>query len=80
MPEKAIKPSLVWDGTELCTVGFLSRSIVSVDKDKVRYIGRIAQVIELYNHSTNKTMSLKKICIWELPPSGSLRTFQFKNC
>jgi hypothetical protein len=40
-------------------VGFLSRSIVVVEKDEARYIGRFTLVIELYDHSTNKTMSLK---------------------
>ena len=59
MPEEAIKVVLVWDGTKLCTVGFLSKSIVAVEKDRERYIGRFAQVIELYDHSTNKTMSLR---------------------
>ena len=59
MPEEDIKDVLVQDGTELCTVGFLSKSVVAVEKDRERYIGRFAQVIELYDHSTNKTMSLK---------------------
>jgi hypothetical protein len=59
MPEETIKAVHVWDGTELCTVGFLSRSIVAVEKDKARYIGRFEQVIELYDHLTDKTMSLK---------------------
>ena len=54
-----MKAVLVRDGTELCTVGFLSRSIVAVEKDKARLIGRFAQVIELYYHSTNATISLK---------------------
>jgi hypothetical protein len=47
MPEKAIKVDLVWDGTELCTVGFLSKSIVAVEKDKARHIGKFVQVMEL---------------------------------
>jgi hypothetical protein len=33
MPEKAIKVVLAQDGTKLCTVGFLSRSVVAVEKD-----------------------------------------------
>ena len=59
MPEEAMKAVLVWDHTELCTVGEISRSILAVEKDKARYIGRFAQVIELYDHLTNKTMTLK---------------------
>ena len=59
MPEEAIKAVIVQDGTKLCTVGFLSKSVVAVEEDRERYIGRFAQVIELYDHSTNKTMSLK---------------------
>ena len=58
-PEEAIKAVLVQDVTDLCRVGFLSKSIVVVEKDKARHIGRFAQVIELYNHSTNNTMLLK---------------------
>ena len=60
MQEEAIKAVLVWDGTKLCTVGFLSTSIVVDEKDEARYIARFAQVIELYDHLTNTTMSLKK--------------------
>ena len=47
LPEEAIKVVLVWDGTKLCTLGFLSKSIVAVEKDREGYIGRFAQVIEL---------------------------------
>ena len=60
MPEEAMKAVLVRYGTEMCTVGFLSESIVAVGKDKARYIGRFAQMIRLYDHLTNKTMSLKR--------------------
>ena len=59
MPEEDIKDVLVQDGTELCTVGFLSKSVVAVEKDRERDIGRFAKVKMLYDHSTNKTMSLK---------------------
>ena len=59
MPEEGMKDVLVQDGTKLCTVGFLSKSVVAVEKDRERYIGRFAQVIELYDHSANKNMSLK---------------------
>ena len=56
---EAIKAVLVWDGTKLYTVGFLSKSVLAVEKDRERYIGRFAQVIELYDHSINKTITLK---------------------
>ena len=36
MPEEAINAVLVWEGTELCTVDFLSRSIIAVEKDMAR--------------------------------------------
>ena len=55
MPEEAIKAVLVCNGTKLGTVGFLSRSIFAVEKDKERWIGRFAQVIELVDHLANKT-------------------------
>ena len=35
------------------------KSVVAVEEDRERYIGRFAQVIELYDHSATKTMSLK---------------------
>jgi hypothetical protein len=42
MPEKTIKPAHVQDGTKLCTVSFLSRSIVAIEKDKATCFGRFA--------------------------------------
>ena len=59
IPEEAIKAVLVRDGTELCTVGFLSKAIVVAERKKERYVGRFAQVIELYDLSTNATMAVK---------------------
>ena len=44
-PEEAIKAVLVQDVTDLCRVGFLSKSIVVVEKDKARYTGSFVQVI-----------------------------------
>ena len=59
MLEEAMKAVLVQDGTEQSTVGFLSKSIIAVEKNETRYTGRFALVIELYNYLTNKNMSLK---------------------
>ena len=59
MPEEAIKAIHVQDGTELSKVGFLSRPIVAVEKEKATYTGRFVQVIKLNEHSAKKIMSLK---------------------
>ena len=58
-PEEAIKVVLIRDGTECCTVGFLCKSIVVVERDKTRFVGHFAQIIELYDESANKTIMLK---------------------
>jgi hypothetical protein len=58
-PEEAIKVVLICNGTECCTVGFLCKSVVVVERDKARFVGRFAQIIELYDESANKTMMLK---------------------
>jgi hypothetical protein len=42
MPEEATNTVLVWDGIKLCIVGFLSRKIVAIERDKAGYIGRFA--------------------------------------
>ena len=57
--EEAIKAVLICNGTECCTVGFLCKSIVVVEKDKARFVGHFAHIIELYDESANKTMMLK---------------------
>ena len=57
--EVALKVVLICDGTECCTVGFLCKSIVVVEKDKARFVGCFAQIIELYDEFANKTMMLK---------------------
>ena len=57
--EEAIKAVLICNGTECCTVGFLCKSIVVVEKDKARFVGCFAQIIELYDEFANKTMMLK---------------------
>jgi hypothetical protein len=59
VPEEAIKAVLICNGTECCTVGFLCKSIVVVEKDKARFVGCFAQIIGLNDESANKTMMLK---------------------
>jgi hypothetical protein len=57
--EEDIKVVLICNGTECYSVGFLCKSIVVVERDKARFVGRFAQIIELYDESANKTMMLK---------------------
>jgi primosomal replication protein N len=45
--EEAIQAVHIWDGTALCIIGFLPRNIVQSGKDK--YVGKFAQIIELYD-------------------------------
>jgi hypothetical protein len=59
VPEGAIKAVLVCNGRECCTVSFLCKSIVVVERDKARFVGHFAQIIELYDESASKTMMLK---------------------
>ena len=47
--EEAIHVVRIQDGTESCTIGFLPRNIVKSRKDK--FIGKFAQIIELYKYS-----------------------------
>ena len=58
-PEEAVKAVLIHNGKECCTVGFLCKSIVVVERDKARFVGHFAEIIELYDESANKTMMLK---------------------
>jgi hypothetical protein len=60
MLEEAIKDVLICNRTECCTVGFLCKSIVVVERDKARFFGRFAQITELYVESANKTMMLEQ--------------------
>lgn len=55
--EDAIKFVRVRDGTETCTIGFLPRHIVKSRKHK--FVGKFAQIIELYDESENETMRRK---------------------
>ena len=57
--EGAIKAVLICNGTECSTVGFLCKSIVVVERDKARFVGCFAKIIELYDESANITMILK---------------------
>ena len=41
------------DGTKLCAMEFLSKSIVADEMDREGHTGRFAQVIELYDYSRN---------------------------
>ena len=59
MLEEAIKAVIICDGTVHCTMGSLCRSIVVVERDKARFVGLFAQIIELYDESANKAMKLK---------------------
>jgi hypothetical protein len=59
MPEEAIKIVLVHNGTECSTMGFLCKSIVEVERDKARFVGSFAQIIELFDEFTNMTMMLR---------------------
>ena len=59
VPEEAIKAVLICNGTECSTVGFLCKSIVVVERDKARFVGCFAKIIELYDESANMTMILK---------------------
>ena len=59
IPEEVIKAALICYGTEFCTVGFLSKAIAVTERMKQRFVGQFAQVIELYDLSTNKTLALK---------------------
>ena len=50
--EEAIQVVRIRDGTESCTIGFLPRNIVKSGKDK--FIGKFAQIIELYEYSESE--------------------------
>ena len=45
--QEGIMVSLILDGTELCTVGFLGKNIAALKKSSEKFINRFAQVIEL---------------------------------
>jgi hypothetical protein len=55
--EQAIQVVRVRDGSESCTIGFLQRNLVKSDKDK--YVGKFAQIIELYENSENEVKRRK---------------------
>ena len=59
IPEEVIKAVLICYLTELCTVGFLSKAIAVTERMKQRFVGQFAQVIELYDLSTKKTLAFK---------------------
>ena len=55
--EEAVKAVCERDGTEMCTVGFRPRHIVTSRKDD--FVGHFAQIIELYGVSDNEYMRKK---------------------
>jgi hypothetical protein len=55
--EEAIQVVRIRDGTESCTIGFLPRNIVKSGKDK--FIGKFAQIIELYEDSESEVKRRK---------------------
>ena len=57
--EEAVKVVRIRDGTESCTVGFLPRNVATTRKDE--FIGKFAQIIELYDHSDNESMVRKSM-------------------
>lgn len=50
--EQAIKAVVVKDGTELCTVAFLPRNVVVLQAEEFQ--GKFAQVLDLYEESSNR--------------------------
>lgn len=50
-----MKAVVVQDGTELCTVGFLGKNIVALEKTRFWYQDKFAPIIELYDESYNQT-------------------------
>jgi hypothetical protein len=57
--QMAMKAVVVWDGTELCTVGFLGKNIVALEETSSRYQDKFAQIIELYDESDNQTKRVR---------------------
>ena len=55
--EEAIQVIRIRDGTESCTIGFLPRNIVKSGKEK--FIGKFAQIIELYEDSESEVKRRK---------------------
>ena len=55
--EDAVKVCRILDGTESCVIGVLPRTLVASNKE--RYIGKFAQMVELYENSDNRTKRLK---------------------
>jgi hypothetical protein len=46
------------DGTELCTFGFLGREVAALPSQKIKYIDKFGQVLELYD--THENMRYKR--------------------
>lgn len=56
--EEAVQVIRIRDGTESCTVGFLPRNIVR-SKKAAQFIGKFAQIIELYEESESEVKRRK---------------------
>lgn len=48
--EEAVAASMIVDGHESCRVGFLPKSCLAI---KYRFVGKFAQVVEMYADSDN---------------------------
>ncbi len=58
--EQVIKAVLVVDGTEMCTVGFLPRSVAARTLEVQRLHNKFAQILELYDNAPpSRTRYLK---------------------
>jgi hypothetical protein len=49
--ETVIKAVLVFDGTELCTIGFLPRHVAARPEEAAHLHNKFAQIIELYDET-----------------------------
>ena len=55
-----IKDVLIFDGMELCTVGFLGNNIAALKKSSDKFLNKFSQVIELYDSSEDAYKSTRK--------------------
>ena len=55
--EEAIQAVRIRDGTPSCVIGFLPRNIVQSGKEK--YVGKVAQIIDLYDQSESEVKRRK---------------------
>ena len=55
--EEAIQAVRIQDGTPSCVIGFLPQNIVQSGKEK--YVGKVAQIIDLYDQSESEVKRRK---------------------